>query len=172
MQLGWVRYAWTVGSPQGDFAHSVKDALQAGAEKAASSGSYALYRVPVDAAAMQSAWAAQVASAPVVSFRLTQSSAAYLPGNNRPVQGVDVLGGNLLVDFGRSQFATRLELQNPSIGSQQISASGNITPNGLFKGTNGDAIAGGLSGSLFDAGYTFDKELATGHLRGITLWRQ
>ncbi len=173
MQLAWTRYAWTPRGPDGDIAASLGDALQAGAEKVSGSMYYHLYRMPVDAAAMASAWAAQVASAPIVGFRLTQASAALSPGNFQAVQSVNVHGGSMYVDFGRSQFATQLNLDNPAIGQQQINASGSISPQGVFQGVSGNAnVAGGLSGSLHDAGYTFDKTLPAGTLTGVTLWRR
>lgn len=169
----WARYAWTPLNPQGDISSSLSEALQTGAEKVAGTLHYYLYRTPVDATAMANAWAAQVAKAPVVNFQLTQASAVLSPGNYQPVQHVDVQGGSLSVDFGRNQFATQLNLSNPAMGHQQITASGNITAKGVFQSTSANAnIAGGLSGSLYDAGYAFDKTLPAGTLNGATLWRR
>lgn len=173
MQLAWTRYAWTPRGPEGDISATLSEALQIGAEKVSGSMYYHLYRLPVDATAMATAWADQVAKAPIVSFRLTQASASLSPGNFQPVQSVNVQGGSLSVDFGRSQFATLLNLDNPAMGQQQINASGAITPQGVFQGVSGNAnVAGGLSGSLHDAGYTFDKTLPAGTLTGATLWRR
>ena len=170
-QLAWARYAWTPRSSADDFSHSAAEAIKAGLEKVATTVNYALYRVPADAAGMAGAWASQLATGPVVDFRLANAAASLAPSSGKPVQNVNVLDGSLRVDFARSEFATQLNLENPSMGFQQISAAGNVTSNGTFQAANSNAtVAGGLSGHLQDAGYTFEKALPAGKLTGITLW--
>ena len=170
-QLAWARYAWAPKSSADDFSHSAGEALKAGLEKVATTVNYTLYRAPTDVASIAGAWAGQLAAEPVVDFRLANAAASLTPGNYKPVQNVNVLDGSLRVDFARSEFASRLNLENPSMGFQQISATGNVTSNGTFQATTSNAtIAGGLSGHLQDAGYTFEKALPAGVLTGITLW--
>lgn len=169
--LTWMRYAWTPKSGDDDFSKTADQALHAGLEKIASTLSYTLYRNPVDAASTSAAWAAQIAAQPVVDFRLAHAGATLSPGDYLPAQNVNVLHGALRVDFARNLFATQLNLHNPSMGAQQIQASGNVTANGAFQATASNAtLAGGLSGQLKDAGYTFEKPTAAGLLTGITLW--
>ena len=170
-QLGWARYSWTPKSSADDFSHSANDALKAGLEKVAGTSGYILYRIPADATSIAGAWAGQLVANPTVDFRLANAAAALSPGNFKPVQNVNVLDGSLRVDFANSEFATRLNLDNPSMGFQQIHASGSVTSNGAFRASTSNAtIAGGLSGHLQDAGYTFEKTLPAGVLTGITLW--
>ena len=170
-QLAWARYSWAPKGSADDFSYSAGEALKAGLEKVASTLNYTLYRVPADAASIATAWASQLAAEPVVDFRLANAAATLSPGSYKPAQDVSVTDGNLRVDFANSQFATRLNLNNPTIGFQQITATGNVTSSGAFQATSSNAtIAGGLSGSLQDAGYTFEKTLPAGLLTGITLW--
>lgn len=170
-QMAWARYAWSPKGTADDFSYTAGEALQSGLEKVASTLSYVLYRAPTDPVSMAGAWATQVTAAPVVDFRLANASATLSPGNFKPVQDVSVLDGTLQVDFARSVFGTRLNVENPTIGFHQISATGNVAPDGKFHATSSNAnIAGGLSGNLQDAGYTFEKALPAGVLTGITLW--
>ena len=170
-QLAWARYAWAPKATDGDFSYAAGQALQAGLEKVATTLSYVLYRAPTDAMSIGNAWAAQVASEPVVDFRLAKAAATLSPGSYKPVQDVSVLNGNLRIDFGRGIFATQVNLENPAMGAQQFTATGNVSGHGVFQPTASNAsMAGGLSGNLQDAGYTFEKTTPAGLLTGITLW--
>ena len=171
-QLAWARYKW-INKPDSDtFSHTLDEALQTGIEKVASNSGYALYRVPGAGAESASAMlASQAAVEPVVNFRLAEATAHLWRGTFVAAEDVSVNGGSLKVDFGRRNFATRLDVSNPTIGAESISASGAVLDTGAFKAAGGNAaVAGGLSADGREAGYGFEKTLGSGVLRGITLW--
>lgn len=171
-QLAWVRYTW-INKPGSDtFSRSLEEALAAGLEKAAANSGYALYRpASTDGNSAAGMMASQAAAEPVVNFRLANATAHLFRGAFVPAENVDVHSGALTVDFARSNFATRLDVSNATIGAENVSASGAILPTGVFKADSGNAaIAGALSSDGREAGYAFEKTLAPGVLRGITLW--
>lgn len=107
------------------------------------------------------------------SFRLASASANYVQpiAYGRPAEPVQISGAALNVDFNRATFNTQLALSSPSMGSQQLSASGSIGPTGVFSANQGaQSLAGAFSLDGLEAGYTFSKTLAGGQLSGLTLW--
>lgn len=166
-QLAWVRYSW-INRPDSDtFSRSLEQALVAGLEKVTSNTGYALYRTPGTTALL----ASQANVEPVVNFRLAEATAHLWRGTFLPAENVNVHNGALSVDFARSTFATRLDVSNPRIGADNISASGTVLPTGALRAdVSNAAIAGGLSADGREAGYAFEKTLNNGVLRGITLW--
>ncbi len=173
-QLAWVRYSW-INRPDSDtFSRSLEQALEAGLEKVASNSGYALYRPPSTATGTGTApsLASQNMAEPVVNFRLAEATAHLWRGAFLPAENVNVHNGALTVDFGRSTFATRLDVSNSRIGAENITASGAVLPTGALRANvSNAAIAGGLSSDGREAGYAFEKALGNnGVLRGITLW--
>ena len=171
-QLAWVRYSW-INRPDSDtFSRSLEQALEAGLEKVASNSGYALYRLPATATGTAPSLASQNMAEPVVNFRLAEATAHLWRGTFLPAENVNVHNGALTVDFGRSTFATRLDVSNTRIGAENITASGAVLPTGALRAdVSNAAIAGGLSSDGREAGYAFEKTLGNnGVLRGITLW--
>ncbi|WP_238990877.1 hypothetical protein [Acidovorax sp. ST3] len=170
-QLAWVRYSW-INRPDSDtFSRSLEQALAAGLEKVSSNSGYALYRAPAAPVGGAATLASQNMTEPVVNFRLAEATAHLWRGTFLPAENVNVHKGALTVDFARSTFATRLDVSNPSMGADNISASGAVLPSGALRAdVSNAAIAGGLSTDGREAGYAFEKTLGSGVLRGITLW--
>ena len=170
-QLAWVRYGW-INRPDSDtFSRSLEQALSAGLEKISGNSGYALYRTPGTATAAAAMLASQASIEPVVNFRLAEATAHLWRGAFVPAENVNVHNGALTVDFARSTFATRLDISNPTMGADNISASGSVLPTGaLHADVSNAAIAGGLSSDGREAGYAFEKTISNGVLRGITLW--
>lgn len=166
-QLSWMRYSWTP-NPQADaFLKTFEEAVAAGHTKLLGNAGYALYKTHATGLDVVS-----MPSESVVNFRLANASAHMQPQNWwEKAQPVDVLGGNLTVDFTRSQFDTSLALQNTQIGAQNMNASGVITPTGAMQATAGNAaLMGAITNDKQEAAYAFEKLLPAGALRGVTLW--
>lgn len=170
-QLAWVRYSW-INRPDSDtFSRSLEQALTAGLDKVASNSGYALYRTPSSVTDAGASLSSQTSAEPVVNFRLAEATAHLWRGAFIPAENVNVHKGALTVDFSRSTFATRLDVSNPRIGAENISASGAVLPSGVLRAdVSNAAITGGLSTDGKEAGYAFEKTLNNGVLRGITLW--
>lgn len=110
-----------------------------------------------------------------VSFNLTSASANFVQpvAANRPVEVAQISYATLNVDFARSTFATQLQLASPSLGTQQLQASGNIDSKGIFTGSNNNqSVVGAFSTDGLQAGYLFDKTVSNGTVSGLTLWRK
>lgn len=164
-QLGWVRYGWTPKPDTDTFSHQFEQAVAAGLERAWGNANYVVFRLPTPAGAVL---APTDASA---SFRLASSAAHLSLRSSNKTETVNVDGGSLFVDFSRSTFSTMLALSSPTIGGDQIGASGTVRSNGTLQATQGNATLGGaLSLDGQDAAYAFEKAHAAGTLRGITLW--
>ncbi len=164
-QLGWVRYGWTPKPDTDTFSHQFEQAVAAGLERAWGNANYVVFRLPTPAGAVL---APADASA---SFRLASSAAHLSLRSSNKTEAVNVDGGSLFVDFSRSTFSTMLALSSPTIGGDQIGASGTVRSNGTLQATQGNATLGGaLSLDGQDAAYAFEKAHAAGTLRGITLW--
>lgn len=164
-QLGWVRYGWTPKTDTDTFTHQFEQAVAAGLERAWGNANYVVFRLPTPAGATL---APTDASA---SFRLANSAAHLTLRSSNKTEAVNVDGGSLFVDFSRSTFSTMLALSSPTIGGDQIGASGTVRSNGTLQATQGNAALGGaLSLDGQDAAYAFEKAHAAGILRGVTLW--
>ena len=107
------------------------------------------------------------------SFRLTSASANYTRYTTQsgPFEVVQVTNPTLSVDFARSTFATQLQLSSASLGQETFSASGTISPNGVFSSNApGQSLAGAFSMDGREAGYQFSKNVTRGSVSGLTLW--
>lgn len=109
------------------------------------------------------------------SFRLTAASASYAQpvALARPAEEVRVENGELEVDFLRSAFNTRLDLESPSFGQEKFTSSGSISREGYFTASDTNkGLAGAFSMDGREAGYAFRKALSGGEVSGLTLWRR
>jgi len=114
------------------------------------------------------------AAEPSANFRLAGGAAQVLSTDIRGVTSTEVANinsGTLSVDFAKSTFATQLQVQGPKLGQEIVSSNGVVQSNGIFRGGNDTTfLAGALNLSGTEAGYFFEKTVASGQLRGITLW--
>lgn len=164
-QLGWARYGWTPKPETDTFTHQFAQAVATGLERAWGNANYSVFRLPTPVGAVL---APADASA---NFRLANSTAHLSLRNTNKTEAVNVDGGSLFVDFSRSTFSTMLALSSPTIGGDQIGASGSVRSNGALQATQGTTTLGGaLSLDGQEAAYAFEKAHAAGTLRGITLW--
>lgn len=166
-QLMWARLA-AVAADGDAVSRSFAEALQSGRQGTVGNGAYSLYR---DA---PGAGAAVLASADTAAnFRLAGAAAELLrpEGRGTVSEAVRVDRGTLNVDFARSTYATQLNVSSSRIGAENVVSNGVIRPSGIFTSQGGNAYtAGALSLDGREAGYFFEKALATGQLRGITQW--
>ena len=164
-QLVAARTGATPALPGDSFTQRFEQAVVAGLEHVAGSGPYAVLRPRAPADGIQLPAQGQA------SFRLASATAHLQPAGGAPIEAVAVQGGNLSVDFSRATFATMLDLSSPSIGRDELRASGSISASGILRASQGGtAIDGALSADAREAAYAFDKQHAAGSLRGITLW--
>jgi hypothetical protein len=165
-QLIWSRYIWVQTMAGDTFTRSLGEALAvANYDRLPGNGTYLLFR-PTGASGE-----ALTTPDAIANFRLGNSTAQLAFASGLPSESVNVNDGTLSVDFTRSTFATRLALSSQTIGRDAIVASGSITPSGVLQATNSNAaINGALSLDGKEAGYAFVKAVATGNLRGVTLW--
>lgn len=165
-QLFWSRYIWVPTLSGDTFTRNLGDALAAADySKLTSNGDYLLFRPTAPSGATLTT------SDTTANFRLANSTAQLALTSGKPSESVSVSDGTLSVDFTRATFATRLALSSPTIGTDAIAASGTITSGGLLQAVNTNAtITGALSLDAKEAGYAFDKTVAAGSVRGVTLW--
>lgn len=111
---------------------------------------------------------------PSANFRLAGGAAQVLSTDIRGVTSTEVASvnaGTLSVDFAKSTFATQLQVQSPKLGQEIVSSTGVVQSNGIMRGgSDSTFLAGALSLNGTEAGYFFEKTVASGQLRGITLW--
>ena len=111
---------------------------------------------------------------PSANFRLAGGAAQVLSTDIRGVTSTEVASVNadtLSVDFAKSTFATQLQVQSPKLGQEIVSSTGVVQSNGIMRGGSDTTfLAGALSLNGTEAGYFFEKTVASGQLRGITLW--
>ncbi len=105
----------------------------------------------------------------VVSFNLHSAQAFY--SSTSGVVAMQVDGGNLDIDFNRSEFATALNLSHGLTGNVDFIANGSISAGGYFNSRNElQRIAGAVSIDGQEAGYFFERQLSNGDIHGLTLW--
>ena len=105
----------------------------------------------------------------VISFDLNSAQAFYSSGSG--VVAMQVEGGNLDIDFDRSEFATALNLSHSLTGNVNFIASGRISDGGYFNSRDvSQRIAGAVSTDGQEAGYFFERQLLDGDIQGLTLW--
>jgi hypothetical protein len=166
-QLVWARLA-AVAADGDTISRSFAQAMENGRQGTVGNFNFSLYRnVPADSAGL-------LATADTsANFRLA-GGAAQLVWSDRGrdvAEAAHVDNGTLSVDFARATYATQLNVSNPRMGTDNLTSSGVIKPNGVLQGQGGNAFTGGaLSLDGKEAGYFFDKSIAAGQLSGITLW--
>lgn len=162
--LGWGRYPWAQILSGDDFSQQIDNAMLQSHERLAGNGSYALFRKLEDG--RPSIYAPGTG---VAQFKLAAASASVMRGKEK--ESVSINAAELGVNFDKSSFTTRLEVQGAQLGSDVVQAAGNITRAGLLQATSGNStLQGGLSADGREAGYLFQKNVPTGVLQGVTLW--
>ncbi len=105
----------------------------------------------------------------VVAFNLVQAQSFYKTEGRSEL--MDVKGGKLSIDFEQSLFATSLQLSHAATGNIEFNDKGRIFGGGYFHNiSDTQAMAGAVSLDGAQAGYFFEKVLATGSIEGLTLW--
>ncbi len=164
-QLAWARYAWIRDEGFDTLGQTFEQASAAGREAVVFGTAHALTRSASPVGAMLTT------SDSAVNFRLAGASAFFRRDFDHGVEAAKVDNGMLSVDFSRSTFSTQLGVSSPTLGADNVSASGTIGKDGVMRSTSANAIVQGattLDGK--EAGYLFEKNLASGALRGVTLW--
>lgn len=106
------------------------------------------------------------------SFGLASSSAGFTPMNGTAV-AAQVDQARLDIQFDTATFITSLRLSASGAPTATLSATGQISPNGLFNSRSADgqqSVAGALTLDGREAGYFFNLNTSVGGYRGITLW--
>lgn len=105
----------------------------------------------------------------VIGFELNSAQAFY--SSDSGVVAMQVEGGNLDIDFNRSEFATSLNLSHSLTGNVDFVANGRISDGGYFNSRDASQrIAGAVSTDGQEAGYFFERQLLEGGINGLTLW--
>lgn len=106
-----------------------------------------------------------------VDFRLAGAEAVLVQSSG--ISTAKVTSATLGVDFDNALFKATVGLQHPTVGVDAINVNGKINNEGVFVGTTAtDRVAGALSRDGTEAGYLFNKDVAAGTFRGITLWKR
>jgi hypothetical protein len=104
-------------------------------------------------------------------FRLAGAEAVLV--QSKGISTAKVTSATLGVDFDNSLFNATVGLQHATAGAAAINVKGKINDEGVFVGTTAtDRVAGALSRDGTEAGYLFNKDVAAGTFRGITLWKR
>ena len=105
----------------------------------------------------------------MVAFNLVQAQSFYKTEGRSEL--MEVKGGKLSIDFEQSLFATSLQLSHAATGNIEFNDKGRIFGGGYFHNiSDTQAMAGAVSLDGAQAGYFFEKVLATGSIEGLTLW--
>ena len=105
-----------------------------------------------------------------VSFMLLEAKAVIFGDGS--LDDVPVTDGSLAIDFADREFGTALSVDSPRTGARDLSASGSVDGQGLFRSDSGNMrVFGAVSGSLDQAGYLFRHGLGDGlSIQGATQW--
>jgi hypothetical protein len=104
-------------------------------------------------------------------FRLAGAEAVLVQAQG--ISSAKVTSATLGVDFDNARFKATVGMQHAATGPAALNVSGKINDEGVFLGTNAtDRVAGALSRDGTEAGYLFNKNVAAGTFRGITLWKR
>jgi hypothetical protein len=164
-ELIWARYAWVKDGGLDTLSQAFEQASAAGRESVAFGTAHVLTRSASPAGTVLATTDA------AVNFRLAGSSAFFQRNFDLKVEAANVDNGTLAVDFSRSTFATQLGVSSPTLGADSVVASGSIGKDGVMRTTSANAtVLGATTLDGKEAGYLFEKNMATGALRGITLW--
>lgn len=159
-QLIWGRYA--EGQQQAERITVALDTARADRSVAVGNADYVLYRTIEDSTRVDRGLG-------VVSFDLNSAQAFY--SSSSGVVAMQVNGGNLDIDFDRSEFATELNLNHELTGAVDIIGAGEISDGGFFNTrTDDQRISGTVSIDGSEAGYFFERQLEDGGIEGLTIW--
>ena len=162
-QLVWGRWAST-GAPS-LLSLSLSEARE-GADgrdvTVASTNGFILYRSEPNGARVESGLG-------VVRLDLNAAEAFYDSSNG--IVAMRVAGGNLELNFVDRAFATALNLDHASTGAIDFTANGAIADGGyLLLKEDSKTVSGAVATDGSAAGYSFEQQLDTGRIQGITLW--
>lgn len=164
-QLIWARYPWVRDGGFDTLSKSFEQASAAGREVVAGGTSHALFRAASPVGAVLTTPDA------TVNFRLAGSSAMFQRYHDLAIEAANVDKGTLSVDFSRSTFVTHLGVSSATMGPFSVDASGSVGKDGIMQSTSATAkVLGATTLDGKEAGYLFEKDFATGALRGVTLW--
>jgi len=162
-QLVWGRFSTTSALPQQMLA-SYAEASQGRHVTVGELSEYALWRAN-PSGAMSNDLRGQA------DFRLAGAEAVLVQSSG--ISTAKVTSATLGVDFDKALFKATVGLQHATAGAAAINVSGKINDEGVFVGTTAtDRVAGALSRDGTEAGYLFNKDVAAGTFRGITLWKR
>lgn len=162
-QLVWGRFSTASALPQ-QLLTSYADASQGRHVTVGEMFEYALWRAN-PSGTMSDSLKGQA------DFRLAGAEAVLVQSSG--ISTAKVTSATLGVDFDNAQFKASVGLQHAATGVAAINVSGKINNEGVFVGTNAtDRVAGALSRDGTEAGYLFNKDVAAGTFRGITLWKR
>ena len=162
-QLVWGRFSTASPLPQ-QLLLSYAEASQGRHVTVGELGEYALWRAN-PSGAMSDTLKGQA------DFRLAGADAVLVQSSG--ISSAKVTSATLGVDFDNSLFKATVGVQHAAAGAASINVSGKINNEGVFVGANAtDRVAGALSRDGTEAGYLFNKDVAAGTFRGITLWKR
>ena len=162
-QLVWGRFSTTSALPQQMLA-SYAEASQGRHVTVGELSEYALWRAN-PSGAMSNDLRGQA------DFRLAGAEAVLVQSSG--ISTAKVTSATLGVDFDNALFKATVGLQHAAVGTAGINVNGKINDEGVFVGTTAtDRVAGALSRDGTEAGYLFNKDVAAGTFRGITLWKR
>lgn len=167
-QLAWANPPWTARFDADAFIKTYADALAAGMQRLDGNTVYTLFGT-----ASSTATQSNLPAESVVNFRLANASAQLSPKFSwEKPQALEVVSGQLQIDFSNAVFRTALAINGTGAGLQGIQATGVVQANGLMRQTSGDSsIAGAVTADRQEAGYAFIKPLTDGSaIQGVTLW--
>jgi len=108
----------------------------------------------------------------VVSYNFVAGEASFQAAGLSTLSTAELRTASLSINFDRSAFDSSFSVFHAATGDIQIAASGRLNDEGLFSAVNGTArVAGAVSRDGEEAGALFSKEVSTGTVRGISLWR-
>lgn len=164
--LHWGRYAWAQPLSGDSFSQQVDAAMLSAHERLAGNGAHTLLRKMEGGQPI-----AYAPGAGVAQFQLTGAAASVVRPADQPLEPVSISAATLKVDFDKSRFDTRLQVQGPQLGQDMVQASGSIDALGQMRAASGNvSVQGGLSSNGREAGYLFQKPVSSGMLQGATLW--
>ncbi len=162
-QLVWGRWAWSGGQGAQERITLGSSELPGGYTVTVSNLDYGLYR-------REGSRGARVDSGlGIVGFALNSAQAFY--NSDSGIVAMRVTDGTLNIDFDRKTFSTALALEHASTGLIDFSALGEIVSGGYFYSrSDGQDLSGAVSIDGSEAGYSFEKQLDSGTVSGLTLW--
>lgn len=85
---------------------------------------------------------------------------------------VNILGGDLNINFASSRFTTTLNMQQLQLGTFTMSAAGSVSSSGilLYRGDDGSYVTGALATNGAQAAYAFGTQTSLGLVSGIANW--